>query len=217
MSLVLALDASTTACSACLWSDETGVVAHRFAVMARGQSEALMPMVAEIMEQAKAGFGDVTLIATSVGPGAFTGLRIGLAAARGLALAGGLPIAGITTTEAVAAAIPPVERQGRIILTILESKRRELYVQSFDEHLQALSQIESLVPEDIVGMGKMLVAGDAAAKVLPLLENAVAAFGPGQPDAAFIAPLAFRRWQAGTALPPTPLYLRPPDVTVKQK
>ncbi|MCH7931874.1 MAG: tRNA (adenosine(37)-N6)-threonylcarbamoyltransferase complex dimerization subunit type 1 TsaB, partial [Proteobacteria bacterium] len=92
---VLALDTATAACSVALWSDGT-VLAQRFATMARGHAEALMPMVEAVMAEAGLAFADLDLVATTVGPGTFTGLRVGLAAARGLALAGGLPIVGVT-------------------------------------------------------------------------------------------------------------------------
>ena len=98
---LLALDTATSACSAALWQDGT-VLARHLQPMARGQSEALLPMVAAVMAEAGLAFADLDLLAVTVGPGTFTGIRIGLAAARGLALATGLPLAGIATTEAVA-------------------------------------------------------------------------------------------------------------------
>ena len=97
---ILALDAATTACSAALWVDGK-IVARRFQAMNRGQAEALLPMVAEVLAEAQMTKPD--LIAVTVGPGAFTGIRIGLAAARGLGLAWNIPVAGISTTLALAA------------------------------------------------------------------------------------------------------------------
>ena len=75
--IVLAMDTSTSACSAALWADGR-ILARRLSPMARGQSEALMPMVAEVMAEAGLDFKALDLLAVSVGPGAFTGLRIGL-------------------------------------------------------------------------------------------------------------------------------------------
>ena len=108
---LLALDTATAACSVALWRDGA-VLARRFEAMLRGQSEALMPMVGAVLAEAGCGFKDLDAIAVTVGPGAFTGLRIGLAAARGMALAAELPLIGVTTLEAVVHGVPP-SRIGR--------------------------------------------------------------------------------------------------------
>ncbi|MDA8232015.1 MAG: tRNA (adenosine(37)-N6)-threonylcarbamoyltransferase complex dimerization subunit type 1 TsaB [Magnetospirillum sp.] len=212
---LLAIDSATSACSAALWAGGA-VLARRHRPMARGQSEALVPMIAEVMADSGLSFADLDLLAVTVGPGAFTGIRIGLATARGLALAAGLPVAGITTTEAVAAAVPPAERGGRTVLVALDSKREDVWVQAFAPDLSALCPIQSLAPEAAAALvtGPALVVGDAAGRVLPLMTDALAADRPGWPDAAVVAALAARRWADGQALPPEPLYLRPADVTL---
>ncbi|HLO78809.1 MAG TPA: tRNA (adenosine(37)-N6)-threonylcarbamoyltransferase complex dimerization subunit type 1 TsaB, partial [Magnetospirillum sp.] len=142
---VLALDSATSACSVALWQDGT-VVARRFAEMARGQSEVLVPMVAEVLAQAGAAFEQVDLLAVTVGPGAFTGIRIGLSTARALALAAGKPLAGIATPEAVAAAVPEAERADRTVLVVLDSRRDELWVQAFSPGLEPLGAVAALTP-----------------------------------------------------------------------
>ncbi|HEX7968463.1 MAG TPA: tRNA (adenosine(37)-N6)-threonylcarbamoyltransferase complex dimerization subunit type 1 TsaB, partial [Stellaceae bacterium] len=92
---VLAFDSAGNGCSAAVLRDGQ-IAAHRFALMERGQAEALMPMIAAVLEEAAMPVEALDLIAVTVGPGAFTGLRIGLAAAQGLALASGVPALGIT-------------------------------------------------------------------------------------------------------------------------
>lgn len=212
---VLALDSATSACSAALWQDGA-IVAQRFAEMARGQSEVLVPMVAEVMAEAGLAFADLDLLAVTVGPGAFTGIRIGLATARALALASAKPLAGIATPEAVAAAIPVAEREGRTVLVVLDSRREDLWVQAFTEDLVAMGEPTALLPAEAARLltGPVVVAGDAAHLVLPLMEDAVLATSPGAPHAAQVAALAVRHWAAGSALAPEPLYLRPADVTM---
>jgi tRNA threonylcarbamoyladenosine biosynthesis protein TsaB len=216
--IVLAMDSSTSACSAALWS-EGKVLARRLSPMARGQSEALLPMVAEVMGEAGLSFADLGLLAVTVGPGAFTGLRIGLAAARGLALATGLPLAGVTTTVAVAAGLSPEERQGRRVLVAMESRREEKWLQLFDSALVPLSAIRALAPGQAAELASdsLVVAGDAADLILPYLPGAVVASSPGYPDAALVAALAAEHWAKGEALPPEPLYLREADVTMPGK
>ena len=164
---ILALDSATSACSAAVWADGR-VMARRHAEMARGQSEALVPMVAEVMAEVGLGFADLDLLAVTVGPGAFTGIRIGLAAARALALAAGLPLAGVSTLEAVAAAAPA---DGRPLLVVLDSKREEVWAQAFGPDRTPLTEPAALAPAEAAALAgpAWTVAGDAAALVLPLL------------------------------------------------
>lgn len=197
-----------------LWRDGR-VLARRFIPMARGQSEALMPMAAEVLAEAGLGFADIGLLGVTVGPGAFTGLRIGLAAARAMALAAGLPVAGVTTTEAVAHAVPEAERAGRTILAVVESKREELWVQAFAADLTPLGEIEALTPAAIAAriQGPVVACGDGAGRLPPLPGDAVLSTALA-PDAVHVAAVAAARWTTGRALPPSPLYLRAPDVTL---
>jgi tRNA threonylcarbamoyladenosine biosynthesis protein TsaB len=213
---VLALDTATMACSAAVLAD--GVArARRFEAMARGQSEKLVPMAAQVLAEAGLTVAELDLLAVTVGPGAFTGLRIGLAAARALALASGLKLAGVTTTEAVAHNVPECERQGRTVLVVLDSKREELWVQAFGADLAPLGDIRAALPEQAAALvnGPVVLAGDAAGLVAPLLPGATLSTALGWPDAAVVGRLAAERFRAGTALPAEPLYLREADVTVQ--
>ncbi|MBE9552024.1 MAG: tRNA (adenosine(37)-N6)-threonylcarbamoyltransferase complex dimerization subunit type 1 TsaB, partial [Proteobacteria bacterium] len=130
------MDCATNACSAALWLDGAPGP-YRHAVMRRGHGEALMPMVAEIMDEAGLDFAGLQAIAVTTGPGAFTGIRIGLSAARGFALAAGLPVVGVTTLEAVAAA---QDSEGHPLLVALDSKRDDIYVQLFGPDGVSLSE-----------------------------------------------------------------------------
>jgi len=212
---ILALDAATAACSVALWGDGI-VLARRHAAMARGQSEALMPMVAEVMAEAGVAFAAIDLLAVTVGPGAFTGIRIGLAAARGLALATGLKAVGIVTTRAVAHAVDPAERRGRPLLVVLDSKRDEPWVQAFAADWSPLGPVAALSPSAAAALlsGPVLLVGDAADRVAPLMPEAELSAASGSPDAAIVAALAAEDWVSGTTLPAAPLYLRPADVTL---
>src|SRR3569832_1939804 len=96
--LILAFDTSIAACSVALIRDAAILAATR-EVMDRGQAEALMPMIERVMESARASYRDLDRIAVTTGPGSFTGVRVGLAAARGLGLASEKPIVGVLTTE----------------------------------------------------------------------------------------------------------------------
>lgn len=223
---ILAMDSATSACSAAVWCDGA-IQAHRFQAMERGQSEALIPMVIETVADAGLGFADLDLIAVTMGPGAFTGVRIGLAAARGLALAGGLPMVGVTTLEAVARGVPADERRGRRLVVVIDGKRRDFYGQCFGAGLEALGPPSAVMPEDasdFLAPGPVLVAGDGADRLRAALagRRTGAADGdhirfsqaPGHPDAVQVAAIAAERGAKGAQEPVRPLYLRPPDATL---
>ncbi|WP_245613080.1 tRNA (adenosine(37)-N6)-threonylcarbamoyltransferase complex dimerization subunit type 1 TsaB [Skermanella stibiiresistens] len=217
------MDSATGACSVALWRDGA-IVARRFAAMDRGQSEIMVPMVQEVMAEAGVGFQDLDGLGVTIGPGAFTGLRIGLAAARGLALASGLPLVGVTTFEAVGHGIPPEERLGRAVVVAVESRREDIFIQSFDNDMKLADQPRSIRPDAFaVPDCPTLIAGDAAVRLRMALEarglqDAAGlrfAAGPGLPDAADVAALVAERGFASAADgPPRPFYLRPPDVTL---
>jgi tRNA threonylcarbamoyladenosine biosynthesis protein TsaB len=212
---VLAFDCSTSSCSAAVRADGR-LRAHRAAAMARGHAEALMPMVAAVLAEAGLSWGEVALVGVTVGPGTFTGLRIGLAAARGMALAGRLPIAGVTTCDAIAHAVPARQRAGHTVLVAVDGKRTDLFVQPFSAELAPLSPPAALLPEAAARLiaGPLLLAGDGARQILAHRPDARLAEGTGAADAAVVAELAEARFVAGLGLPPVPLYLRPPLLTL---
>ncbi len=233
---ILAMDSATSACSAAVWCDGA-IQAHRFQAMERGQSEALIPMVIETVAQAGLEFADLDLIAVTTGPGAFTGVRIGLASARGLALAGDLPMVGVTTLEAVARGVPADERQDRRLVVVIDAKRRDFYGQCFGSGLEALGPPAAVMPQDaqeLLSPGPVLVAGDGAEQLRAALagrrngarEGDLAREGdfdgdhirysqaPGRPDAVQVAAIAAERGPEGARAPVRPLYLRPPDATL---
>lgn len=221
MTVVLGLDAATTACSAAVLADGR-IVARRFEEMERGQAERLNPMIGEVMAEAGVGFGALDLVAVTTGPGAFTGLRIGLACARALALATDVPLAGVTTFRALAHAVPEAERgDDRALVVCVNGKRRDVFVQRFAADGGESGSPGALAPQDAPAFfaeGRFLLAGDGVAQLAAALG---AEAGPGSdcrirlsravapPDAAHVAALAA---VAGPdAVPPRPFYIRPPD------
>jgi tRNA threonylcarbamoyladenosine biosynthesis protein TsaB len=215
------MDTSTVGCSAALWRDD-GIVSRDGAAMARGQSEALVPMIKGVMSDAQAEFKDLDALAVTIGPGAFTGLRIGLAAARGMALALSVPCLSVTTLEALAYSVDPSIRSGNTILTVLDSKRADIYTQAFGPDLSPLIQASALAMEEIFEFlpeGPVVIAGDVADQVAAELNiggvKTTLAPGLGIPDAAIVAEIAASRWNPEQELSsPEPLYLRPPDAKI---
>ncbi len=214
--MILALDAATRSCSAALWRGGA-VRARRFVETERGQAEMLAPMVETVLNESGAAPNDLDLIATTVGPGAFTGIRIGLAMARGLALATGAPCMGVTSMAAVARAVPSSRLRGRALIVALDAKRSDIYAQAFGPDGAALGPPRALLPEAagaLLPPGPTLVAGDACEAAARHLDGAEAL--PILPDAVHVAEIAAERWERGErdGAFPEPLYLRPPDAAL---
>lgn len=218
---LLAMDAAGASCSVALWADGR-VVVSRFAEMARGQSERLVPMIAEVMAEWGGGFAALDALAVTTGPGGFTGVRIGLATARGLALARGLPLIGVTSFEVAAAGATAAERAGRLGLAVIDSKRSEVFAQIFDEDLVPRGAPLEIALADLAGTlpaGPLVVSGDTAGKAVAALAAAgrtevIAAAAAGPAKAAVLAERAALRDSAAAGSAVQPVYLRAPDVTL---
>lgn len=186
--------------------DGERVLASAREVMARGHQERLAPMAQQVMAEAGLAFDKIDRIAVTVGPGSFTGLRVGIAFAKGLALALDLPAVGIGTLEALAA-----EADG-LVFPAIDARRGQLYLQAFEDGraLMApgvltaeaaaarLAELSQGRPFTLVGSGAALLADFAPNAKTVAAEGA---------DARHVARLAAAREPA----PLKPLYLRSPD------
>lgn len=215
---VLAFDTALAACSAAAWADGK-ILAARHRRLVRGHAEALMPMVEAVMAEAGAAYRDLDLIATTVGPGTFTGLRVGLAAARGVALAAGRPIVGVTTLEALAHGVDRAALGGRRLVAALDARRGEVYAQVFDGDLAPLDEPRAATPGAVAAglpAGRLALVGDGAPLIAAELAGRAGDVSeldaPRLPDAAVIAALVARRFAGPNvnlpSAPPAPLYLR---------
>lgn len=237
--ILLALECSGNGCSAAVAAEDR-MLAHEFEPMARGQSERLIPMIQRVMTAAQLDFAALGSIAVTVGPGAFTGVRIGIAAARGLGLALALPVRGFTSFEVVAAAAGTPQEPRQTLIVALDSRRDELFLQAFGADSCPLGDGALIAPNAWAGWappGDLLLAGDGAPRLARALRaeagsgrsrtgdivayrnatdrNVIELPGLGIPDAAALAHLAIGRWGSGGPFRPAePLYLRAPDVTI---
>lgn len=127
--LILAIDTALEACSAAVLDTAKGELrASESQLMARGHAEALMPLIARVMEQAEIPFAELDRIAVTTGPGSFTGLRVGISAARGLALAADKPVVGVTTLSAFAAPLLSEATQ-QPIASMIDARHGNVYFQ----------------------------------------------------------------------------------------
>jgi tRNA threonylcarbamoyladenosine biosynthesis protein TsaB len=213
---VLAIDTALEACSAAvLDTDRRGGMTSRSLPMMRGHAEALMPMIAVVMSAAGVEFADLDRIAVTVGPGSFTGLRVGVAAARGIALATGKPAVGLTTLAALAAPFFEAD-ESRALLAVVDARHDQVYMQLFGPGGR------TLVPPRLVSLRDAIRAAMAsptriignAAKLIeaawpdnerrPPLVSAVRA-----PDIAWVARLGAATNELSDRV--RPLYLREAD------
>jgi len=183
--------------------------------MQRGHAEAIMPLVARVMDAARCEFAELDRIAVTVGPGSFTGLRVGISAARGIALAAGKPAFGLTTLAAYAAPYLAEDDKTGVVVAI-DARHQHVYLQVFGPggHVVAAPRIASIAdavqaaangPFRIVGTGAdMLANAWAPHQPLPLLVDNRRA-----PDIVWVGRLAVAATE--TAGGPKPLYLRAPD------
>lgn len=185
-----------------------------------GHAERLMPMIAEVMSAAGREFSDIERFAVTVGPGTFTGVRVGVAAARAFALSAGRPIVGVASLEVIAARGSHLlgrAAAGRPLLVATDARRGALYCALYDasqrpgEDAPALLTAEAAAARAIahralvIGSGGPLVAA-AGAAAGHAVESDLAAI---EPHARFLAQLAADRAPADIV---SPLYLRAPDV-----
>ena len=213
---ILAVDTALGACSAAVL-DGDAVLAHRLEVMDRGHAEALAPMVQALLQDARISFRDLQRLAVTTGPGTFTGQRVGIAFMRGLRIALKIPLVGITTLEAMAAAA--LRDSGADIAAVLhDAKRDEVYAGIYACNRTLLAPVllrfeEALAPIQQHATGKRVsLAGTAAAAAderLRMAEISTVLTGIVHPDAIWVARLARQAPEPNEA--PHPLYLRAPD------
>jgi len=213
---VLAIDTALGACSAAVLDTEHGgIIACESIPMVRGHAEALIPLLARLMNGARMAFRDLDRVVVTTGPGSFTGLRVGISAARAIALAADKPAVGVSTLSAYAA--PHLaDDENTPVVAAIDARHEQVYFQVFGPGgrtvtaarlapVQEAIQAATTTPVRIVGSAALLVAaGLSAANASRAAVDAREA-----PDIAWVA-------RMGAALPhgqspPTPYYLRAPD------
>ena len=214
--ILLAIDTAASLCAACVWDSGAGRELGRHVEnIGKGHAERLMDVIATAMDRAGIGYSDLGSIVVSVGPGSFTGIRVGVSAARGLALALKVPALGVTTLSAIAeearARFP-----ARRIMAAIDAKRDELFVEDHAATRTLRDGPRIVRRQDAADM----LAGDApvlAGSGSGFLAETAAAANVGCEDAgggatADIAIYARLAAQGRTFnAPPAPLYLRGPD------
>ncbi|WP_315735569.1 MULTISPECIES: tRNA (adenosine(37)-N6)-threonylcarbamoyltransferase complex dimerization subunit type 1 TsaB [unclassified Bradyrhizobium] len=215
--LILAIDTALDHCAAAvLDTDSAAMRAEETLPMKRGHAEALMPLIARVMRQSGVGFHELDRIAVTTGPGSFTGLRVGLSAARGIALAAHKPVVGVTTLSAYAAPIVSEDRTNPVISAI-DARHDHVYYQVVSGSGEELVAPQVAAIDDILAVARLgapHLVGNAAALLAerwpPEAAAPVAVDSQNGPDISWVA------WLGAAAdpahAPARPFYLRAPDV-----
>ena len=214
--LILAIDTALDACAAGVLDTDAGkLIAQQSEPMKRGHAEALMPLIARVMKESGIAFAGLDRIAVTTGPGGFTGLRVGLSAARGIALAANKPVVGLTTLTAYAA---PVVSQNleQPVISAIDARHDQVYFQVVSGDGNPLIRPRVAPIEEALGasrFGAPHLVGNAAG----ILSQRWPADAPppfkvdaqGAPDITWVA------WLGAAVSPNTaparPFYLRAPD------
>jgi tRNA threonylcarbamoyladenosine biosynthesis protein TsaB len=213
---VLAIDTALAACSVAVFDSAQGeALARETLPMIRGHAEVLVPLIARLMDKAQLEFADLDRIAVTVGPGSFTGLRVGISAARGISLAAGRPAIGLTTMSAYAA--PHLAADDSVpVAVVIDARHEHVYLQVFGRggrtlispriaNLQDAARSAAVGPTRLLGNAANLVAaawpsGEPPPKLVEQHDT---------PDIIWVARLAVTALEGQGA--PKPLYLRMPD------
>lgn len=223
---ILAVDSSLTACSATIVEDDDAL-AGCSELRERGHAEVLMPMIESVRQSAGLAYDDLDLVAVTVGPGSFTGIRVGVAVARGIALASGLRAIGVTTLAALAASAASCHKDCGLIVSVIDARRNEAYVQLFDVEggkVEPRSQPAAIKPIAVIAKeledSSGTLVGNGSAKLLGELLHPDR-WRPLEilvPDGRSIARSAMMLATQSGSLPlPVPLYIRQPDTNYPAK
>lgn len=208
--LTLAIDTAANFCSACVFDDAAQAeLAAEERDIGRGHAEELTGVIEPVMRSAGVGFGDIGRIGVTVGPGSFTGIRVGVAAARGFGVALSVPVAGVTTLAALAADAAG-EAGERPLTVAIRGGRGQVFLQSFGSDGHPTGEPLAIAEEDAAGAvpgESAFLAGNAAAEIGAALGRDV----PCGLDRATGSIVTVARLSVSSTLAPSPLYLRGAD------
>lgn len=223
MKVILGIDTTLDQCSVALLKGAECVSDSQ--QMQRGHAEILMPKIIALLKKADVSFSDLNMIAVTVGPGSFTGLRVGLATAKGLSLAAQIPLVGFKTFEVLAHCVPAPDNNDNNLLVAIDSLRADIYCQLYNGQLIEIKPAATIFPEDIlnytgfenlrvIGNGthalKQQLSQDHPHVIFQELEASLTSQVLCQ-MASKLAPLDYQNSDLRTC---QPFYLRPPDVTL---
>lgn len=203
MTRILLLETSAATLSVAL-AEDGKVVADRVCTEPRMQSSLTAPLIKEVMDEAGIGFDALDAVCVSKGPGSYTGLRVGVSTAKGIAFGSDIPLLSIDTPDILVSSVilnaPSVilsKAKNLFIIPMIDARRMEVYTAVYNASGERLTPIEAKIVEagsydEYLSQGKVLFIGDGALKCKDLITSANAVFQEAVPLASAMAPLAFK-------------------------
>ena len=210
---ILAVDTSMNACSVALKTDADEQAYAKSIEMPRGHAEALVPLIQEIANEAGISLTDIQSYVVTRGPGAFAGLRVGLSTVRAMAQASKKPVFGISTLEAMAAQMAP-KANGQNLCCIIETKRKDLYTQSFSSQSESMDEAKCLLPVNVAQTySDALFCGDAVERLANESEQEIDTLQLDNINPSILIEIIEKNSNTDKYNKTDPLYLRPADVS----
>lgn len=212
---ILAIDTALAAASACVFDGEmSATLAEETVWMARGHDQTIMPLIQRVVDATEGGRAAIERVAVTVGPGSFTGLRVGISAARAIGLALGVPVLGVSTLAAYAAPLV-LDWSDGVCAAAIDARNDRVYVTAFANGRPIIPARIATPREAIraMGSGPIRLAGSGAAALAieawAMGLQAEVVNDAGAPDISYVARLGLAAEPASA--PPKPLYLQAPD------
>lgn len=225
--LILSIDSAMNGCSVGLYDNKSGKIDAVSYEMTRGQAEHLMPMIDNIIHNNNLKYSDIDFIVVTKGPGAFTGMRIGLSTAKSLGLALNIPVMGIDTFRAILQTYLQQQPKDSISRygVLLETKRQDFYFQMFEtQNYTACSDPIAAKADEIIGMINMpiIIIGDASERFISVSKKQsdyITHKKTMLPDPVATASyfVDIKEKNEGACLECTPFYIREPDVSTPKR
>ena len=196
MTRILLLETSAATLSVAL-AEDGKVVADRVCTEPRMQSSLTAPLIKEVMDEAGIGFDALDAVCVSKGPGSYTGLRVGVSTAKGIAFGSDIPLLSIDTPDILASSVILSKAKNLFIIPMIDARRMEVYTAVYNASGERLTPIEAKIVEagsydEYLSQGKVLFIGDGALKCKDVITSANAVFQEAVPLASAMAPLAFK-------------------------
>lgn len=198
MNLILSIETSTNVCSAALHRDDQ-LLGLEITHEPNSAASQLAVMIDRLLKNNHIASADLTAVAVSAGPGSYTGLRIGVATAKGMCYALGIPLVAVNSLEIMAAQINASNEDGILLCPMIDARRMEVYTMLFDRKMNVVSDVEAKVIDEVsyadqLKDNRILFFGNGAAKVVPVLKNANAVLvGDVFPSAEWLGKLAEKK------------------------
>ncbi len=199
MALILSIETSTTVCSVAIHRDGA-LLANKETDESNAHSSKLMLFIEACLKESESSVQDLNAIAVSAGPGSYTGLRIGVSTAKGLAYAQNIPIVAVSAMESLAKKVLKIEADEGYIIPVLDARRMEVYAQVFDFDLQEKKEIESVILDqgsfaNLLNEGLVYFIGDGASKTKEVIQSKNAVFVEGSISSIEMGEVAWKKFQ----------------------